>query len=132
MVSPSPRFYIADSRADAGELIGSHQLELPQGLKASDFDAPPADDAEVREKLFQNSEILIYFTQGLTYLVLSEQDPAGKDGYLRLALESIRPAITKSEELHAETGAVTGNEVLYLFASHASFCVATKSWHRSI
>jgi tetratricopeptide (TPR) repeat protein len=117
----APRFYIADSiKADAGELIGSHQLELPQGLKTGDFNVLPTEGSKARETLLQNSEILIYFTKGLTFLVLSEKDPAGKDNYLRLALESIRTAIKKSEELHPE-GDATGNEVLYLFASHASF-----------
>jgi tetratricopeptide (TPR) repeat protein len=117
----SPRFYIANSiRADAGELIGFHQLEVPQGLRIKDLPNLLIEGTEEREKLLHNSEILIYFTQGLTYLVLSEDEEAGRESYLRLAFESIQKAITRSNELKAKTGLEAGNEVLYLFASYIS------------
>jgi tetratricopeptide (TPR) repeat protein len=117
-----PRFYVANSiKADAGELIGFHQLEMQQGLEKGDLQNLLIENTKESEKLLQNSEILINFTQGLTYLVLSENKNSGRKSYLRLALESIEKAITKSNELkNNNPGIETGSEVLYLFASYIS------------
>jgi tetratricopeptide (TPR) repeat protein len=98
----SPRFYITD-RPDTGELTGQHQLALPLQFDPSSLNFPDTVNAELRTR----AAILVFFTEGLSYL--SSDDPNG-------ASHSFQQAIREAES----HGPYEGQEVLYLLATVTS------------